>query len=62
MIVAQPSPVLLASCWTIGGNICPGTANNISAFRLEDRIEAAATAGYTGIGLWHGDLLHAWNA
>jgi sugar phosphate isomerase/epimerase len=42
--------------WTIAGNVCPGTTNHVSPWRLEDRIKAAAAAGYTGIGLWHGDL------
>ncbi|ARS28263.1 sugar phosphate isomerase/epimerase family protein [Sphingomonas sp. KC8] len=48
---------LIATCWTIGGNVVPGTSQHISPFPLEDRVRAAAAAGYTGIGLWHGDLL-----
>ena len=48
---------LIATCWTIAGNVYPGTSQNISPFPLEDRIGASAAAGYGGIGLWHGDLL-----
>jgi sugar phosphate isomerase/epimerase len=47
---------LMVCGWTIAGDVCPGTANHVSPWRLEDRIKAAADAGYTGIGLWHGDL------
>jgi sugar phosphate isomerase/epimerase len=47
---------LIATCWTIAGNVVPGSANNVSPFALEKRIAAAAAAGYTGIGFWHGDL------
>ena len=47
---------LIATCWTIAGNVVPGSANNVSPFALEKRIVAAAEAGYTGIGFWHGDL------
>lgn len=48
---------LIATCWTIAGNVYPGTSQHLSPFPLEDRINAAADAGYAGIGLWHGDLL-----
>lgn len=48
---------LIATCWTIAGNVYPGTDQDISPFPLEDRIAATAEAGYAGIGLWHGDLL-----
>lgn len=50
---------LIATCWTIAGDVYPGTERHISDFALSERIEAAAIAGYTGIGLWHGDLLRA---
>ena len=49
-------PELLATCWTIAGDVRADTAQNISPFSLEDRIAAAGAAGYTGIGLWHGDV------
>jgi sugar phosphate isomerase/epimerase len=47
---------LIATCWTIAGNVVPGRAHNVSPFAVEKRIVAAAEAGYTGIGFWHGDL------
>lgn len=53
----QQSVDLIATCWTIGGDVYPGTEQHISAFDQLKRVEAAAAAGYTGIGLWHGDLL-----
>jgi sugar phosphate isomerase/epimerase len=40
--------------WTTAG-IFPG-AGEISRFDFKDRVEAAARAGFTGIGLWHTDL------
>ena len=42
--------------WTTAG-IFPVTAE-ISRFDFNDRVEAAARAGFTGIGLWHTDLEH----
>ena len=42
--------------WTTAG-IYPG-AGDISRFRFQDRVEAAARAGFTGIGIWHTDLQH----
>lgn len=47
---------LIATCWTIAGNVVPGSEHHLSPFALEKRIAAAAEAGYTGIGFWHGDL------
>lgn len=52
----SPSPNLIATCWTIAGNVVPGTDRHLSPFALDARIRAAASAGYRGIGLWHGDL------
>jgi sugar phosphate isomerase/epimerase len=40
--------------WTTAG-IFPGTGE-VSRFDFKDRVEAAARAGFTGIGLWHTDL------
>jgi sugar phosphate isomerase/epimerase len=40
--------------WTTAG-IFPGTGD-VSRFHFRDRVEAAARAGFTGIGLWHTDL------
>lgn len=48
---------LIATCWTIAGDVRPDWPKNISRWRLEERIEAAARAGYAGLGFWLGDLL-----
>ncbi len=42
--------------WTTAG-VYPGVAE-ISRFDFKDRVEAAAAAGFKGIGLWHADLEH----
>jgi sugar phosphate isomerase/epimerase len=47
---------LMALYWTTAG-IFPG-AGEISRFDFKDRVEAAAKAGFTGIGIWHTELEH----
>lgn len=47
---------LLSSCWTISG-VTPDS-DGVSRFGFRDRVEAAARAGFTGMGLWHADLEH----
>jgi len=42
--------------WTTAG-IFPGVGE-ISRFEFKDRVEAAARAGFKGIGIWHTDLEH----
>src|SRR5258708_2187027 len=42
--------------WTTAG-VFPGVGE-ISRFEFKDRVEAAARAGFKGIGLWHTDLEH----
>ncbi len=42
--------------WTTAG-VFPGVSE-ISRFDFKDRVEAAARAGFKGIGLWHTDLEH----
>lgn len=49
---------LLASYWTIAGGALPHTDHEFSPFDFLDRVETAAKAGFTGIGLWHADLEH----
>jgi sugar phosphate isomerase/epimerase len=49
---------LLASYWTICGGAEPHTEHEWSPFGLRERAEAAARAGFTGLGIWHADLLH----
>lgn len=46
--------------WTCAG-IYPGGVE-ISRFGLRERVEAAAAAGFTGIGIWHTDLEHTLEA
>ena len=43
--------------WTTSG-VFPGVGE-ISRFDFRDRVEAAARAGFKGIGIWHTDLEHS---
>jgi sugar phosphate isomerase/epimerase len=52
------TPELLASYWTICGGAEPHTDQEWSPFGLRERAETAVKAGFTGLGLWHADLLH----
>jgi sugar phosphate isomerase/epimerase len=47
---------LMTLFWTTSG-VMPG-AGDVSRFDIRDRVEAAAKAGFTGIGIWHTDLEH----
>jgi len=47
---------LMCLYWTTAG-IYPGQAE-ISRFDFKDRVQAAARAGFKGIGIWHTDLEH----
>jgi sugar phosphate isomerase/epimerase len=49
---------LIASYWTLGGGALPHTDKEYSTFEFKERIEAAARAGFKGVGLWHADLEH----
>lgn len=48
---------LIASYWTIAGDVYPVGPNEISPFPFEKRVEVAARAGYRGLGLLHADLM-----
>jgi sugar phosphate isomerase/epimerase len=48
---------LIASYWTIAGDVYPMAPNEISPFPFEQRVEVAARAGYHGLGLLHADLI-----
>lgn len=50
------SPELMCLYWTNAG-VAPGEGE-ISRFDFRERVEAAARAGFAGIGLWHTDLEH----
>lgn len=51
-------PDLLASYWTLAGAVRPRAAQQHSPFDFRDRLQAAARAGFRGIGVWHADLAH----
>jgi sugar phosphate isomerase/epimerase len=56
--VATQNVELLASYWTIAGGAMPHTDREYSPFDFKDRVEAAARAGFKGLGIWHADLDH----
>ena len=51
-------PELIASYWTLAGGALPHTDKEYSTFEFKERIEAAARAGFKGVGLWHADIEH----
>ena len=53
----QPKPELTVAYWTIAG-IFPGVPPEFSPFDFKQRVEAAARAGFCGMGVWHADLDH----
>jgi sugar phosphate isomerase/epimerase len=49
---------LVASYWTIAGSACPHSEIEYSPFDFEDRVVAAAKAGFVGFGIKEVDLEH----
>lgn len=49
---------LIGSYWTLAGNVHPHSETEYSPFDFEDRVSAAAKAGFKGIGLKEADLDH----
>ena len=49
---------LVASYWTLAGGAEPHTDHEYSSFSFQDRVSAAAHAGFNGFGIWHADLEH----
>jgi sugar phosphate isomerase/epimerase len=49
---------LIGSYWTLGGAVHPHSETEYSPFDFEDRVVAAAKAGFKGIGLKEVDLEH----
>ena len=50
---------LLASYWTIAGDVNPGTGGREwSLFDFRDRVETISRVGFKGMGIWHTDLYH----
>ena len=48
---------LTVAYWTIAGAF-PGIEPEFSRFDFKQRVEAAARAGFVGLGIWHADLDH----
>jgi hypothetical protein len=57
---ARPNDVeLLASYWTIAGDVNPATGGREwSLFDFRDRVETISRFGFKGMGIWHADLEH----
>jgi len=53
-----PPVELIASYFTLAGNVVPLTGDMVSPHDLRTRAEAAARAGFAGIGLVTADLAH----
>jgi sugar phosphate isomerase/epimerase len=49
---------LVASYWTLAGGAEPHTDHEYSTFSFQQRVRAAAQAGFDGFGIWHADLEH----
>jgi sugar phosphate isomerase/epimerase len=56
--VSHSKMELLAAYWTLAGDVYPGAPTEVSPHSLQDRAQAAAKVGYTGMGLVHADLMH----
>lgn len=55
----MPDERLLATCWTTAGAANPLPGDQRSPIPVRERIEAAAAAGFQGLGLLHADLMPA---
>ncbi len=47
---------LLGSYWTLAVGAEPHTDHEFSTVDFKQRVQSAAKAGFTGIGIWHADL------
>ncbi|HSS98198.1 MAG TPA: sugar phosphate isomerase/epimerase family protein [Terriglobales bacterium] len=54
-MTTNPKPELAVAYWTIAGRF-PGIEPEYSRFDFKERVEAAARAGFCGLGIWHADL------
>jgi sugar phosphate isomerase/epimerase len=54
---SNTKPELTVAYWTIAGAF-PGVEPEYSRFDFRERVEAAARAGFCGLGIWHADLEH----
>jgi sugar phosphate isomerase/epimerase len=48
---------LIAGYWTLAGPVYPRSGNELSPIPLQTRVEAAGSAGFTGVGLICEDLM-----
>lgn len=48
---------LLATCWTWSGDAAPARGDEASPIDIRTRLEAVQSAGWTGLGFVHGDLM-----
>jgi sugar phosphate isomerase/epimerase len=55
----MPDEPLLATCWTTAGAASPLPGDQRSPVPIRERVEAAAAAGFQGLGLLHDDLMPA---
>ena len=55
--VGPESIPLIASYWTLAGNVRPGGPSEASPWPLRERAELAAKAGWKGLGIVHEDVL-----
>jgi sugar phosphate isomerase/epimerase len=53
----KPNVEMLAACWTTAGDAAPLRGGEWSPHSLEERVEAAAEAGFVGMGFVHADLV-----
>ncbi len=49
---------LIGSYWTLAGDVHPHSETEFSPFKFEDRVEAAAKAGFRGFAIKEADLEH----
>ena len=49
---------VVASYWTIAGDVHPHSPAEYSPFDFKDRVEAASKAGFKGVGIKEADLQH----
>ena len=49
---------LVAAYWTLAVGAEPHGGHEYSTVSFQKRVEAAARAGFRGIGIWHADLAH----
>lgn len=55
-MTTSPPIELLATCWTSAGDVKPLMDSEVSPLPIEDRVQAIADTGWSGIGLAQDDL------